>query len=290
MSRRSVVLLALTGLWLLGLAGPALADSCGSPADCFGQAGSFGATAFGLLGLAGVSLFLDFVPVVGTGKGILEAALGRDLLTGQELSPYERILGVVPLVGGVAAVGGAARAVDRVGDAVDTAADVRRAGDRIFDATDPVYADIREYTGAGYATLNPFLRDPDRYSDAERLALQARADRTSAGLARLPTAPGTTYRGTDLTDEQLALYEPGRMVTERAFTSTSRDVRVAQEDFDGNTFLTVTGQNGRDVTAVSQLPYEAEIVYDKGTPFLVTGRTWDPDLGKWLITLEEVLT
>jgi hypothetical protein len=31
-------------------------------------------------------------------------------------------------------------------------------------------------------------------------------------------------------------------------------------------------------------------VYDKGTPFLVTGRIWDPDLGKWLITLEEVLT
>lgn len=131
MSRRSAVLLGLIGLWLLALAAPALADNCGTPSDCFGQAGSFGTTAYGLLGLAAISLFLDFVPLVGTAKGLVEAVTGRDLLTGQELSPYERALGAVPFIGGVAAVAGVARAVNRVSDAADTATDVTRAVPRI---------------------------------------------------------------------------------------------------------------------------------------------------------------
>lgn len=99
--------------------------------------------------------------------------------------------------------------------------------------------------------------------------------------------PGTSYRGADLSDELLARYEPGRVVTERGFTSTSRDVTVAQGDFGGNALFTVTGRSGRAVAPVSQFPGESEILYDRGTAFRVTGRTWDGGLRKWLITLEE---
>ncbi len=41
----------------------------------------------------------DIMPVVGTGKGIIEAFSGRDLATGEELAWWERGLGVIPIVG-----------------------------------------------------------------------------------------------------------------------------------------------------------------------------------------------
>jgi hypothetical protein len=83
-----------------------LADNCGTPADCFGSAGSFNLAALGLMGLVALSIILDFVPFVGTAKGVVEAVTGRDLITGQELAWWERGLGIIPVVGGVAAIAG----------------------------------------------------------------------------------------------------------------------------------------------------------------------------------------
>lgn len=149
-------------------------------------------------------------------------------------------------------------------------------------------AGLLDYTGEGYRTLNPFLRSQSKYPAAERAALQARADRVSKGLAGLPPRPGTTYRGARLTDDLLARYEPGKVVTERGFTSTSRNLDVALEEFKGNVLMTVRGQNGRDVLPRSAHPHEAEILYDQGTRFRVISKTWDPDIAQWLISLREV--
>ncbi|ADG75413.1 hypothetical protein Cfla_2525 [Cellulomonas flavigena DSM 20109] len=117
MSRRRVLraLQLVVGVWttlaVVGLftAGPAAADNCSVFTDCFGVANSALEAAFGLALLAVLSMVLDFVPGVGTVKGIVEAGTGRDLLTGQELEPWERALGVLPLVGGLAAVAGLSR-------------------------------------------------------------------------------------------------------------------------------------------------------------------------------------
>lgn len=98
------------GAWLvfsvlhLLLAPAAAADNCSVFTDCFGVANSAVEAAFGLSLLAVISLVLDFVPVAGTGKGLVEAATGRDLLTGEELAAWERALGVLPLVGGLTAL------------------------------------------------------------------------------------------------------------------------------------------------------------------------------------------
>ncbi|HLU32673.1 MAG TPA: ADP-ribosyltransferase [Natronosporangium sp.] len=154
--------------------------------------------------------------------------------------------------------------------------------------TDADRAALTDYTGDGYRDMNSYLRNPNQYTATEQAALQARADRVSEALARLPPQPGTTYRGADLPDDVLARYQPGQVVTEQAFTSTSRDPSVPQGAFDGNTLFTVIGQNGRDVAPYSQYAHEAEILYDRGTNFMVTSRTWDPDLQKWIIVMEEV--
>lgn len=155
--------------------------------------------------------------------------------------------------------------------------------------TDADRAALHYYTtDDGYLTMNPYLRNPEAHSGADGPAIQAQADQVSDGLAKLPREPGTTYRGVDFPGGVLDNYEPGQVVTERAFTSTSRDPGVAQGAFDGNTLMVVTGQNGRDVAPFSAHSYEAEILYDKGTRFKVMEKLWDADIGKWIITLKEM--
>lgn len=155
--------------------------------------------------------------------------------------------------------------------------------------TDTDRVALDDYTGPGYRDMNSYLRNPDQFSAADQAAIQTRVDNVSEALGKLPPEPGVTFRGTNLPDDVLARYEPGHIVTEDAFMSTSRDPSVAQGAFDGNTLITVNGQNGRDVAPHSQFPGEAEILYDYGTDFIVTSKRWDPDLGKWLVTLEEVV-
>ena len=41
-----------------------------------------------------VSLMLDFTPVIGDAKGFIEGVIGKDLLTGDPLSPVDRLLGL----------------------------------------------------------------------------------------------------------------------------------------------------------------------------------------------------
>ena len=85
-------------VWSVMFASPAGADNCSVFTDCFNQANAAAEAAFGLTLLAGFSLLLDLIPVVGEVKGVIQAGTGRDLLTGQELAPWERALGLVPFV------------------------------------------------------------------------------------------------------------------------------------------------------------------------------------------------
>lgn len=89
-----------------------------------------------------LSVGIDFIPVIGDAKGVLESIAGRDLVTGQELSAAERVLGLAGVVGlselRLLALGGdvvdAARTIDRVSDAGDAGNATRRAVDRALEA------------------------------------------------------------------------------------------------------------------------------------------------------------
>jgi filamentous hemagglutinin len=78
---------------LLGIPQPAYADNCGSLSDCYGVAiaAAIAGVAIPIL----ISLLLDFSPF-GRAKGILEAILGRDLITGDKLAWWERLLNLLP--------------------------------------------------------------------------------------------------------------------------------------------------------------------------------------------------
>ncbi|MGL5860710.1 MAG: pre-toxin TG domain-containing protein [Phycicoccus sp.] len=85
------------------------------------------------------------MPFVGTAKGVIEAGTGRDLLTGEELAPWERALGILPLVGGLTAlkyaddIAGFGRHGDGLGHRGD---DIASTGTHLDDVPGPPRFDV----------------------------------------------------------------------------------------------------------------------------------------------------
>ena len=71
----------------------------------------------------GISTALDFIPGVGTGKGIIEAFTGKELVTGEKLAPWERALGIIPIIG---KIGRGAKAIGKIADGVDAVHDMQK--------------------------------------------------------------------------------------------------------------------------------------------------------------------
>jgi hypothetical protein len=127
------VLIGVFGLLLFVIWPPTVAEAhnCGSFWDCYDTLRAALTATVGLSMFAVMlSMGLDFVPVVGQGKGLIEAITGRDLITGQELNEYERILGIVgpagALAGGAFAIGRGFRQFDNIADAGSAARGTRQ--------------------------------------------------------------------------------------------------------------------------------------------------------------------
>ena len=78
-----------------------------------------------------VSTTLDFIPGVGTAKGIIEAFTGKDLVTGEKLAPWERELGIIPILG---KLGRGVKGVAKITNTVDAVSDARRAAKGVSNA------------------------------------------------------------------------------------------------------------------------------------------------------------
>jgi len=148
-----------------------------------------------------------------------------------------------------------------------------------LDAAD--LAAIQDYTGPGFRELNPRLRAGGEL-DA---VTQARVDAVSVSLGKLGAHSGTVYRGTQLAPDQLARYEPGTVVREAGFTSTTMD---PTRGFRGNVRFVIESVGGRDVSSVSQFPQQAEVLFDRGAAFEVLAQDVDPASGLVQIYLREV--
>ena len=100
-----------------------------------------------------VSLGLDFIPIVGNAKGVIEALIGRDLFTGDKLSVMDRSLGVLGPFG--KAVSKGSKVINLLDDAVgmavvtERAIDGARSAERAVDSvTDVVRGAERAADGA----------------------------------------------------------------------------------------------------------------------------------------------
>ena len=139
---------------------------------------------------------------------------------------------------------------------------------------------LRDYTGSGFRSINESLRGGAAMSSDT----SQRAEAISDALARLPDRTGPVFRGTTLSSEQIASYVPGAVHPEAGFTSTSSDPKSA---FPGNTLFLVISKHGKDISPYSHYA-ESEVLFDKGTGFLVTSNFFSPQEGKQVIIMMEV--
>ena len=109
---------------------PSYADNCGSLSDCFKQSKT-AAIAVAMTALL-ASLLLDFSPI-GYAKGLLEAVIGKDILTGDKLAWWQRLLNVVPAGKGIGTVVKNADELVDIAKAVDKANDATKAVDNVSD-------------------------------------------------------------------------------------------------------------------------------------------------------------
>ena len=127
--------------------------------------------------------------------------------------------------------------------------------------TDPELVAVWHYTGGGYRRLNNALRSTDRqrHDGVQNFKLTLRA-----ALARLPDDTGSKRRGADLSAGDIARYQPGSVVTETFFVSSSKP-------FSGNTRFWIRSRHGKDVQPFSQVPSEKEVLFTADTRFRVLG-------------------
>jgi hypothetical protein len=114
-----VGLVALLYGSFLAAADTSYADNCSSPGDCFGTAGSFNVAVLGIFSLIALSLLLDFAPQV-RAKSPSNDRPGRGANT-ERLSWFERVLGVVPVIGADGSTLAGDRALDAGADSRNTA-------------------------------------------------------------------------------------------------------------------------------------------------------------------------
>jgi hypothetical protein len=84
------------------------------------------------LAQVGFSLGLDLLPLVGEVKGVMEAITGWNLVTGEPLAPWERLVGVLPMISDVKKVFDTG---DNIVKMADVAKDAAKAAEAAGDVT-----------------------------------------------------------------------------------------------------------------------------------------------------------
>jgi len=155
------------------------------------------------------------------------------------------------------------------------------------------------YSDGNYSTINPvlrgdklsgFMRFLGKFGIGPQVSMAGVTKLASSGLNKLPDYKDkNVYRQISLSGEQIAQYEPGKVITEHAFTSTSKTREGAASRM-GNTEFVIRSKKGKDVEAFSRHPEEKEVLFTPGTQFKVLDQQVKNVDGKdmTLIFMEEV--
>jgi hypothetical protein len=119
-------------------------------------------------------------------------------------------------------------------------------------------------TPMGHEDLNRALRT--NTMDASQ---QARADALARALHKFPPHRGPVLRGTDLPSEVIAQYQPGSVITENGFLSTTMDFKIARSPaFAGNVGFRIRSSTARDISSFSIIPGEREVLFRLASSFM----------------------
>lgn len=127
-------------------------------------------------------------------------------------------------------------------------------------------AHIVAYSGSQYRETNSALR-----AGKMTEAVYKHTEALDSALSKLPAYTGTLYRKADLSPSVAMKYEPGHVVVEHAFTSTSKKPSVWSGDYKYT--IEARGKRAHDIMKLSSHgDTEAEVLYRSGSKFLVTKR------------------
>ena len=144
----------------------------------------------------------------------------------------------------------------------------------IADLNDVQLEALKTYTGANYININKSLRGIGKLTPDNELTVNAM--KSALNNARLPENM-TLYRGTS--KETLGKLQKlpinklvGKTFVEKGFMSTSIYRGVA-DSFLGNMEITIKAAKGAkalNISSISQLPHESEILFNVGQKMLIT--------------------
>lgn len=140
---------------------------------------------------------------------------------------------------------------------------------------------LRGYRGDGYHDLNAHLRGHEDLLHHPEADFDRKTSDLDQALEKTPAYDaGPVYRGISVSDSQLddllTRYEPGQVVSDPAYTSTSTDTPFA-----GNVQMVIDSQQGGDLRSISG--DKNEVLFPRDTPFRVTDRWYDPATETWQI-------
>ncbi len=140
---------------------------------------------------------------------------------------------------------------------------------------------IADYTGIEYRRLNDTLRT-GTLQQLEGVA--DNASDLSEALRKLPDYEGTVQRGGHVPESIVDRYREGEVVVENGYTSATTD---PEKEFGGNALWVIESKHGRDISELSGMPEERELLFDHFSSFRVLSKERDPDLDRWIIYMEE---
>ncbi len=146
--------------------------------------------------------------------------------------------------------------------------------------------ELGDYRGSGYHDMNEALRSGDPHEVAQ---FQDKIDHLDNALEKLPQHDGVTepvvrgfpLRGEDL-DDLLTRYEPGSIVSEGSYTSTSKN-----SPFPGNVEMIIESNQGRDASVMRPGDPEAEVIFGRNAQFRVVSREFNEQTGNWELHLTD---
>lgn len=124
---------------------------------------------------------------------------------------------------------------------------------------------IYGYTDNTYKILNRTLRNcsPELVDISSYIAVM------NSALRKIPDFEGLVFRKATLPSSILALYEPGNIVQEAGFLSTSKK---PYDDLHAQNRFTIKSHHGKLISAITIYPDEQEVLFRNGTNFKVISR------------------
>lgn len=132
---------------------------------------------------------------------------------------------------------------------------------------------ISKYTGSYYPRINQYLRGQRKQLDEETLSV---IDGISKYINLSNKCIGTSYRGITadrIMFDKLKSLKKGGDYIENGFMSTSANKLVAEDFADGTEYkviFEIKGKNGVDISSISDMQEEKEILFNKSSKFKIT--------------------